>query len=349
MINAGKLSWLLVLTMCLYCTGLAWGQTPAGEKASSLPSFDSVGKLNSFFDQRLEEARLAIEKERLAALSDYLGKASGAEHAEVLIMMMESAMILEDYGQTLGLSDTYFKEHGRHSGIWSVRGMRWAALVRKDRLGQASKEWEAAVESFEKEELQAVFGTGMQIAEGYLDKLNTEGARKIYDKLAQKLSFAGDIQQVLRPHRNALSWIGKKAPELKGKTLDGKELGLADYKGKIVLIDFWASWCPPCLASLPELEEVYRNYHHQGFEVIGVSLDHSEEMLAQYLNKNPLPWMNIYDGYFDGPNARRYEVEGIPQSFVLDRKGRIVRANKPAMGYASLIEKLVSQSGSSSE
>jgi thiol-disulfide isomerase/thioredoxin len=133
---------------------------------------------------------------------------------------------------------------------------------------------------------------------------------------------------------------GQLAPgqviEIAGPTLDGGRFDLASYRGKVVLVDFWATWCGPCIAELPNVRAVYDKYHGEGFEVVAISLDFDRAHLVKFLDSHPEPWPQVFfdeDGKrgWDNPLARRYGVQGIPCLLVIDRDGKLVAGNVRGM------------------
>ncbi|MCR4391538.1 MAG: redoxin domain-containing protein [Candidatus Acetothermia bacterium] len=123
---------------------------------------------------------------------------------------------------------------------------------------------------------------------------------------------------------------GHPAPDFRFSTFpDGKSLALSEFKGKVVLLDFWATWCGPCMQELPHLKEVYERFRDQGFEIVGVSLDTSERDLRAVLSSQGIRWPLSFEGKsWDNPVAELYRVYQIPTSFLIDRRG-VIRFRDP--------------------
>ncbi|HZY86294.1 MAG TPA: TlpA disulfide reductase family protein, partial [Gemmataceae bacterium] len=85
-----------------------------------------------------------------------------------------------------------------------------------------------------------------------------------------------------------------KPLDIKYTSVDGRAVDLSKLRGKVVLVDFWATWCGPCVAELPNVRAVYDRYHAQGFEVVGISLDHSRDKLAEYVKEKQVPWPQVF-------------------------------------------------------
>jgi thiol-disulfide isomerase/thioredoxin len=118
---------------------------------------------------------------------------------------------------------------------------------------------------------------------------------------------------------------GAKFPDFAEKDLNGKSLSLADYKGKVLLIDFWATWCGPCRAEIPNVVATYNKYHGQGFEIIGISLDDDRQKLLSYTKNNDMTWPQYFDGQgWSNKLAVKYGIEAIPATYLLDGNGVII-------------------------
>ncbi|MCX8118216.1 MAG: TlpA family protein disulfide reductase [Desulfobacterota bacterium] len=139
-----------------------------------------------------------------------------------------------------------------------------------------------------------------------------------------------------------------QAPNFSLRTLNGQQITLSDLKGKVVLLDFWATWCGPCRESIPHLVRLYRNYQEKGFELIGMSKDRSEdiEVVRKYVRTMEIPYPIILT---PDEVARKYRVTGLPTTVLIDRKGvirqRIVGFNS-AIGQQidSKVEELIAES-----
>lgn len=119
--------------------------------------------------------------------------------------------------------------------------------------------------------------------------------------------------------------IGVMAPDFTMNNTEDKPVQLSTLRGKVVLVDFWASWCGPCRQENPNVVRLYQKYHDKGFEIIGVSLDRTKEDWLKAIKDDNLTWIHVSDlQYWQNSAARLYAVNAIPQSFLLDKDGKII-------------------------
>ncbi len=144
------------------------------------------------------------------------------------------------------------------------------------------------------------------------------------------------VNQIIKEHpshRAAVQLRQQRAQQKVGKpftatltTLDGKKLNLpADLKGKVVVIDFWAVWCGPCVAEIPHMKELYAKYKDRGVEFVGISLDRDKAKLAAFVKQRQMGWVHTFSGKgWDDPTVRAYGVRGIPSIWVVGKDGKVV-------------------------
>ncbi len=152
----------------------------------------------------------------------------------------------------------------------------------------------------------------------------TDAAKKI-DEIIASIKKAEEADKI----QGALA-VDTVFPDFEVKDLDGKPLALSRYKGKVVMIDFWATWCGPCVGEVPNVVGVYQKYHDKGFEIIGVSLDKEGDKakLAAFIKEHHMPWSQFYDGkYWQNEMAVKCGVRSIPATYLLDGTGKIIAKN----------------------
>lgn len=122
--------------------------------------------------------------------------------------------------------------------------------------------------------------------------------------------------------------IGDQAPEIELKNVKGDMVRLSDLKGKVVLIDFWASWCLPCRKANPDLEKIYQKYKDKGFVILGVSLDSKEAAWLGAIKKDKISYPQVIDPKnWNSKIVESYAVDKLPTSFLINEVGKIVALN----------------------
>lgn len=136
--------------------------------------------------------------------------------------------------------------------------------------------------------------------------------------------------------------IGQPAPAFSATTLDGSELALSQLHGQPVLLDFWATWCGPCIAEFPHLVQLHDKYAADGLQIVGIALDGNLDKLQDVVESHAIPWVQIQETEGrNGTLAQLFSVNSLPRSLLLDREGRIVakdlRGEKLAVAIAALM------------
>ena len=204
----------------------------------------------------------------------------------------------------------------------------------KDELfGRAHEEMTKALEAYPKFPA-AVYGDGIALAHMKQD----DAAKAQFERfVAMRTQDDPDRQRALRFISNPELARARMAPAFAVTTIDGQHVSLDDLKGKVVLLDFWATWCGPCRAALPHMKSIAKKFEGQPLVILSVSLDRDENSWKEFIAKNEMTWLHYRDGGFDGPIAKLFAVEAIPHTFTIDADG-ILQDEK--IGDASIEGKL---------
>ena len=176
-------------------------------------------------------------------------------------------------------------------------------------------------------------GLVMTVVDFLGDMKGEAHAQKLLENLIPHFQSSADpqIQQALVSLQGIERRMGLPGNtiQLTGTLLDGSKLDWESYRGKVVLVDFWATWCGPCRAEVPNVLKMYQAYHDKGFEVLGISLDERREQADSYIKQTNIPWASMFSDNpaergWNNPMAVRYGITGIPRAILVDREGKVV-------------------------
>lgn len=160
-----------------------------------------------------------------------------------------------------------------------------------------------------------------------LDSLATQAANRFKDHsglTAMKTAIAQAKTSANNPNEGA-SWVDKQAPNLTMNDVNGKPVSISNFKGKYVLVDFWASWCGPCRQENPNVVEAYNKYKNKNFTILGVSLDQDKDSWIQAIKNDKLAWTQMSDlKQWESAAVSTYQIQGIPFNVLIDPTGKVI-------------------------
>lgn len=343
---------ILLAVLGLASTALA--QQPVTQTAEKdQPTSDTIQAINGQFDQQHQE----VERQRLEALSELASEQSG-EEAEATYRHLFSRAIVD--GRTEGAEEaakTYLQKRQKEKGKGEPQTLAMAAFIAtsaaasRDEPDQAIAILSDFLKESDSERLDSelLYGLGELFLQRLILDDKPDAARKTCQLFAE-----GPFDEEMKSHFQAVSkrleMLGQAAPAIQARDIDGEAINLDDLKGRVVLVEFWASWCPPCLAAIPRLNALQDRYQDEGLTILGVNVDAKqpgtspEEVRSQVrslLIDFLVPWQVILNGEGDQDLTASYGVTEIPASFLIDQEGRVARVelNGPSVEQA-LVELL---------
>lgn len=202
-----------------------------------------------------------------------------------------------------------------------ARYLAGVCLIRLDRFDEAGRAFEEALRR--PADRDTTEGVLWHLGFVHLKTLNHLKAKQVYQRLRQEFPDSRRTAQIEK-QLDRLKPVGTKAPVFKAHDLDGNVLDLKELSGKVVLLSFWATWCPPCRREMPNVKAAHDRYKADGLVAVGISLDEDRALLADYLKAHGMGWPHYCDGKkWQSPLARIYGVDSVPTAFLIDGKGII--------------------------
>jgi len=293
--------------------------------------------------ESMSEFRRKLGRAVLEAADKILaGKPTDDQAAEAVRLKVSSLGILASLGdekaaaQREQLPDE-LKKNGKKELARLAEGILLESDLRQTR-GAGAEELTALVgrlkeylaeQPLDTADIRLAMTAGQAIEQSGEDKLAAETYGDLA-KLFAKSEVEGisDLAKILEGSARRLSLVGNKM-HLEGKTLEGKDFDWDGYRGKVVLVDFWATWCGPCRAMLPQLVELHEQYRDRGFDIVGVNLDDEAEAVESFLKENELPWATLFDSHEDAAESmgRYYGIRVIPTTVLVGKDGKVLATN----------------------
>jgi len=165
--------------------------------------------------------------------------------------------------------------------------------------------------------------------------------RHVLERIADLHKQRGNTELELEYRKKyvpGMKFLGDMVPDFTATDLEGEPISIEAYRGKVVLVDFWAVWCAPCVAEMPNVKKVYDEYKDKGFDIIGISLDSDETRLRNFLKEKDIPWRQVYSGKgWESPVSLQYGIYSIPNMWLIDKEGKLISNNARGEKLESLV------------
>jgi peroxiredoxin/predicted negative regulator of RcsB-dependent stress response len=276
-------------------------------------------------------------------LSDYLRQNPKAEDRDQAYAALFNKAIEHDW---FGEAEEQGRQYLKSDPEGPVKALAQIILT----MGRAQAgQFDEALKRFR--ELMQGIGQNEQeeFAASFADNLATAAitagefgvAREVYTALLSRFSDSPNLRQKVQRDLKRLDKIGKPAPSFTSEDINGKAVRLDAYRGKYVLIDFWATWCAPCIGELPRLQAAYRTYHDAGFAIIGVSLDESKTAVVDFARARNLPWPQLHNASGSADLVEGFGVSSIPATYLIDPEGTIIRLDLRGKALDETLNRLI--------
>lgn len=324
---------------CLLCV-LAWDLGTSG-KVASLKADDSKSPANRSF----RDVLVARQKDLLRDAARYVEEnPSAGDLDEAFSWSFDTARRMGIEADAVPIA-----VHCLKSGSASPTAKSLAKPVLCLGLAKSGKLAEA-VTAFQDSLQFARLGAGAEHLDLAVDLVAQAGlagdhktAKGIYETLSRRFGLNQQVGEFCENRLRKLDLVGEAAPELGLTELKGQQVHIGAMKGKVVLIDFWATNCPPCLAEFPKLKQLFADKHEEGFEVIGISLDDSKEIVEAFQARAQLQWPLVCDVDQVRAAREKYRVRTIPSLFLVGRDGRISQVDLKGNDLRQAVERCLSQ------
>jgi thiol-disulfide isomerase/thioredoxin len=266
----------------------------------------------------------------------YRQKLAKPEFAQVFFNQNNVILLVLSPGEKVTLQADYTNLGSNYTVTGSPESEKWLKNVQETQAhNQAVQAKQAELAALEQQRMQNIIAFIEQnptslTTLGLINMVNIDEHPEVYENLVKQLKETYPDNFLVQDfYKQVASRFflkeGSEVPEITLADRNGINISLSSLRGNVVLLDFWASWCGPCRAEIPNIKQAYTKYHDKGFDVYSVSIDRSKDAWLQSLNVLAMPWTNVFDATQE--YAAQFGVSAIPFTLLIDQNGKIIAKN----------------------
>jgi len=216
-------------------------------------------------------------------------------------------------------------------------------LAKTDRIDDSAAVFEGLVRGVRPQAAEVMLGIAHQLSAQARLQGKKEVAIEFYRRVSDAFPLSNFVSQVAETRMDKIALMGKPCPAVMGKDIEGGDVDLTTLQGKVVIVDFWGTNCPPCIEEFPNMRAVYKDFHEQGLEIIGIANDARTSDVSEFQQRMKLPWKMLLKEEVKDNVAERFNVVMLPSLFLVNRKGKIVNVDVYGDNLRAAVEQVMKE------
>ncbi len=323
--------WLAVPLTALGGYGLAVSAEPVNSESEEGTSFATIVGTQA--------------KKTVQAVTDYIDEhPHAADIPEAYAWLFQFAVDNDLEADVVGAAERFLTSaNGTSAEMQTARRIHTVGLAKSGKLEDALAAYQSYLKTARFQSANATVDVTLDLATAARMQGEFGAARSIFEQLSQKFFLSEPIRELCENRIDKLDLIGQEAPLIGSTDLHGQSVEFADLKAQVLVIDFWATDCIPCLEDFPSMRRLYEEFHGEGLEIVGISLDDNVATVEQFQQEQRLPWKLVWDSSRIDRLRMEYRVLTIPSIYIVDHSGKITQFDVRGRDLRGAVASLLNQ------